>query len=49
VAKIQFPKYAAGATLERDGKMLYFIDEQTRDEFVKRSNTRTQQLASRPR
>ena len=27
VAKIQFPKYAAGATLERDGKTLYFIDE----------------------
>ena len=40
VAKIQFPKYAAGATLERDGKTHYFIDEQTRDEFVKRSGAR---------
>jgi hypothetical protein len=37
VAKIQFPKYAAGATLNKDGKTLYFIDEQTRDEFVKRA------------
>jgi hypothetical protein len=37
VAKIQFPKFAAGATLERDGKALYFIDEQTRDEFLKHS------------
>jgi YHS domain-containing protein len=35
VAKIQFPKLAAGATLARDGKTLYFIDEQTREEFVK--------------
>jgi YHS domain-containing protein len=35
VAKIQFPKFAAGATLARDGKTLYFIDEQTREEFVK--------------
>jgi hypothetical protein len=37
VAKIQFPKYAAGATLEKEGKTVYFIDEQTRDEYVKRS------------
>jgi hypothetical protein len=41
VAKIKFPKYAAGATLEQDGKTLYFIDEQTRDEFVKRAAART--------
>ena len=40
VAKIQFPKYAAGATLNKDGKTLYFIDEQTRDEFVKRSGAK---------
>jgi YHS domain-containing protein len=37
VAKIQFPKFAAGATLERDGKTLYFIDEQTREEFLQHS------------
>lgn len=37
VAKIQFPKFAAGATLERDGKTHYFIDEKTRDEFAKRA------------
>ncbi len=29
IAKVQFPKYAAGATLELDGKTLYFIDEST--------------------
>ena len=33
VAKIQFPKYAAGATLDWDGKKVYFIDECTRREF----------------
>jgi YHS domain-containing protein len=33
IAKVKFPKYAAGATLEVDGKTLYFIDESTRDEF----------------
>jgi YHS domain-containing protein len=33
VAKIQFPKYAAGATLEWKGKTYYFIDDATRDEF----------------
>jgi YHS domain-containing protein len=34
VANVQFPKYAAGATLERNGKTLYFIGEETRDEYV---------------
>jgi YHS domain-containing protein len=33
VAKVQFPKYAAGATLDVDGKTLYFIDETTLREF----------------
>jgi hypothetical protein len=33
VAKIQFPKYAAGATLEQGGKTVYFIDESTRREY----------------
>jgi YHS domain-containing protein len=33
VAKIRFPTFVAGATLERDGKTLYFISEETRREF----------------
>jgi YHS domain-containing protein len=33
IAKVQFPKYAAGATLEAGGKTVYFIDESTLREF----------------
>jgi YHS domain-containing protein len=33
VAKVKFPKFAAGATLEVKGKTFYFIDESTRREF----------------
>jgi YHS domain-containing protein len=33
VAKVKFPKFAAGATLEVKGKTVYFIDESTRREF----------------
>ena len=33
IAKVKFPKYAAGATLEVDGKTHYFIDEVTLHEF----------------
>ena len=33
IAKVQFPKYAAGATLEQGGKTLYFIDESTLRQF----------------
>jgi hypothetical protein len=33
IAKVQFPKYAAGATLEVGGKTLYFIDNSTLREF----------------
>jgi hypothetical protein len=33
IAKVQFPKYAAGATLESDGKTVYFIDESTLREY----------------
>jgi YHS domain-containing protein len=36
VAKVRFPKYAAGATLEAEGKKYYFIDEATRQEFQKK-------------
>jgi YHS domain-containing protein len=33
IAKVQFPKYAAGATLQQGGKTLYFINESTLREF----------------
>ena len=33
VAHVRFPRYAAGATLERGGKTYYFIGEETRREF----------------
>jgi hypothetical protein len=35
IARIRFPKFAAGATLEEGGKTIYFVGERTRDEFVK--------------
>ena len=35
VARIQFPKYLASSTLERDGRTYYFVDEETRREFEK--------------
>ena len=33
IARIQFPKYAAGATIEEHGKTTYFIDESTLRQF----------------
>jgi len=33
IAKVRFPKYAAGATLEQKGKLIYFIDEATLREY----------------
>jgi YHS domain-containing protein len=33
VAKIRFPKYLASSTLERDGQLYYFVDEETRRDF----------------
>jgi hypothetical protein len=33
VAHVRFPEFAAASTLERGGKTLYFIANQTRDEF----------------
>ena len=33
VAHVRFPKFAAGATSQRDGKTYYFISEATREEF----------------
>ena len=35
IAGVSFPKYAAGATLERGGKTYYFIGEETCREFEK--------------
>lgn len=35
VAKVQFPKFAAGATFEHGGQTYYFIDGTTRAEFAK--------------
>ncbi len=36
VAHVRFPKFAAGTTLESNGKTVYFIGEETRREFEKR-------------
>ncbi len=33
VAHVRFPKFAAASTLERGGKVLYFIANETREEF----------------
>jgi YHS domain-containing protein len=35
IAKVTFPKFAAGATLEQGGKTYYFIDEKSKAEFEK--------------
>ena len=34
-AHVCFPRFAAGAALERDGKTYYFVDEETRRDFEK--------------
>lgn len=41
IANIQFPRFAAAATLEWNGKTFYFIGEETRAEFAKRNNLAT--------
>jgi len=38
VAKVRFPKYAAGATLEHKGKTIYFLSEETRREFEQKQS-----------
>lgn len=38
IAGVQFPKFAAAATVDWQGKKYYFIDEKTRLEFVKKHN-----------
>lgn len=34
IAKVQFPKYAAGAILEVDGRTYYFVSEETKDAYA---------------
>jgi YHS domain-containing protein len=41
IAKVKFPKFAAGATLQAKGKTVYFIDETTRREFEQQQNATT--------
>jgi hypothetical protein len=41
VAKISFPKFAAGATLEHSGTTHFFIDEKTKSEFAKQKGIAT--------
>ena len=37
VAKVSFPKFAAGATLEHGGKTHFFIDDKTKAEFARQN------------
>lgn len=37
VANVSFPKFAAGATLEHNGKTVYFIGEETRGEYARKN------------
>ena len=39
VAKVKFPKFAAGATLEQGGQTYFFIDETTKAQFAKQKGT----------
>jgi YHS domain-containing protein len=39
IAKVRFPRYAAAATLEENGKTYYFIDESTRRQFLAQQAT----------
>lgn len=40
VAHVQFPKYAAAATVEAGGQTYYFVSEATRSEFVAKQSPR---------
>ena len=37
VVNVKFPKFAAGATLEHNGTMYYFIDVHTQDDFARQA------------
>lgn len=41
IANVEFPRYAAAATLEFKGKTYYFIGEETRDEFARKNSLGT--------
>jgi hypothetical protein len=41
VAGVKFPKFAAGATLEHDGRTVYFVDDKSRDEFARKNRVPT--------
>ena len=41
VAKVKFPKFAAGATLDHGGQTHFFIDAQTKAEFAKQKGIPT--------
>jgi YHS domain-containing protein len=43
VAHVKFPRFVAGATLERQGKKYYFIGEETRQEFEKNLAAKSEQ------
>jgi hypothetical protein len=38
IAQVRFPKQAAAATLEWNGRKFYFVGEETRREFAKKNN-----------
>jgi hypothetical protein len=40
IAKVQFPKYAAGATLEQGGTTVYFIDQSTLREYQQKQTAK---------
>lgn len=40
IAKVKFPKFAAAAKLERKGKTIYFIGEETRREFEQQESAK---------
>ena len=37
IAKVKFPKFAAGASLEHQGQTYFFIDENTKSEFARQN------------
>jgi YHS domain-containing protein len=48
VTRVRFPKFAAGATLERGGKTYYFIGEETLREFEKAEKAQGQPASQAP-
>jgi YHS domain-containing protein len=42
VAGVRFPDFAAGATIEWQGRKYYFIGEETRQEFARQHEIKVQ-------